>query len=169
MAKKHFEPEVVESAKLNEVIITETRRPDGSLRVQQDFQYCPSMTEQHSRHFTDLNYLIEKYKPDEIAAYIAARSQYRQEITGHDFSLELSLQDAHNQVYAARQIFLNLDPEIQMHFKSPLDFVKFIDNPANAQKMLKMGLLKQKDLEKVGAIPTIETNENKAKDNAKEV
>lgn len=80
--------EIVKQGKLNEVIIVRTTRPDGSIREQQDFEFCPSMAEQHTAHLTDINYLIEKYKPDELAAYLAARTQYRQEIVGHDFSQE---------------------------------------------------------------------------------
>nr|QJB20940.1 MAG: internal scaffolding protein [Microvirus sp.] len=148
MAKqKALEIEVVESAKLNEVIIHETRRPDGSLRVQQDFSYCPSLAEQHLAHMTDLNHLIAKYKPDELAAYIAARSQYRREIIGHDFSVELSLQDAHNAVYAAKKIFQELPEEVKNNFRSTLDFIKFIDNPANAEKMVKLGLISKKQVD----------------------
>lgn len=85
---------VVEEGKLDELIIKETRRPDGSLRVQYDYSFCTSRTDVHSAHLTDLNYLIEKYQPDELAQYIAARSQYRAEILGHDFSQEPNLQDA---------------------------------------------------------------------------
>lgn len=148
MAKtKVLDSEVVESAKLNEVIIRQTRRADGSLRVQQDFSYCPSLTEQHLAHMTDLNHLIAKYKPDELASYIAARSQYRREIIGHDFSMELSLQDAHNAVYAAKKIYSELEPEVRNQFRSTLDFIKFIDNPANAEKMVKLGLISRKQVD----------------------
>ena len=97
--------------KLNEVIEIRTIRPDGSLRIQQDFSNCPTMAEQHTAHLTNINYLMEKYRPDELAAYIAARNQYRQEIKGHDFSSEPSMQDAKNIIYESKQAFLDL-PQI---------------------------------------------------------
>lgn len=78
----------------NKVIYKETRRQDGSLRIQQDFTNCPTMTEQHTAHLTDINYLIKTYKPDEIAMYLATRAAHRKEILGHDFAQEPNLQEA---------------------------------------------------------------------------
>lgn len=135
--------------KLNQVIYVRTRRKNGTLRIQQDFTYCPTLAEQHTAHLTDLNYLIEKYKPDELSAYIAARAQYRQEVLGHDFSQEPSLQEAKNIVYRSRQEFEALPDEIKHSFANHLEFLKFIDNPANAEKMIKLGILKQKQIDKI--------------------
>lgn len=138
----------IDKALLGKAVIKTTVRPDGSLRIQQDFSYCPTMAEQHTGHLTDINYLMSRYQPDELAAYIAARSSYRQEILGHDFSKEPSLQAAKNVVYESRQIFQELPEDIQSQFKNHVDFLKFIDNPANAEKLVKMGILTKKQLEK---------------------
>lgn len=135
--------------KLNEVIIRETRRPNGTLRIQQDFSNCPTMAEQHTAHLSNINYLIEKYKPDELAAYIAARNQHRQEILGHDFSKEPSLDEAQNIVLQSKKNFEALSDDIKKHFANHLEFIKFIDNPANAQKMIDLGILKPKEIEKI--------------------
>jgi len=135
--------------KLNEVIIKRTVRKNGSVRIQQDFSNCPSMAEQHTAHLTDINYLIEKYKPDELQAYMNARAQYRAEILGHDFSQELSLQDAHNVIKRSKDEFEALPDTIRLSFKNHLEFLKFIDNPANQDKMIQMGLLKPKQIEKL--------------------
>ena len=145
---------IVKEGKLNEIIYIRTRRPDGSLRIQQDFEFCPTMAEQHTAHLSDINYLMKKYKPDELAAYIAARSQYRQEIVGHDFASEPSLQEAKNVVYQSRQRFEALPEEIRTQFKNHLEFLKFIDNPANAEKMVKLGLLKKKQIDEIKIEPT---------------
>lgn len=142
--------EVVEElGKLNEVIFNETRRENGSLRIQQDFSNCPTMTEQHTAHLTDINYLVERYRPDEFAAYLAARSQHRTEILGHDFSKEPSLQDAKNVVYQSRKHFEELPEDVRIQFRSHLEFMKFIDNPDNAEKMVKMGILTKKQIENI--------------------
>lgn len=142
--------EVVKAAesagKLNEVIIREVRRPNGSLRVSLDFSNCPSLAEQHTAHLSDINYLMKKYRPDELAMYLAARNAHRQEILGHDFSAEPSLQDSKNVVYACKKIFNELPEEVQVQFKNPLEFFKFIDNPANQEKMIRLGLIKAKDV-----------------------
>lgn len=138
--------------KLNELIIHETKRPNGSTRYQLDFSNCPTLAEQHTAHLTNINYLMEKYKPDELAAYLAARNQYRQEILGHDFASEPNLQEARNVIYRSKQEFEELPDEIKHSFKNHLEFLKFIDNPANAEKMLKLGILKPKQLEALQAV-----------------
>lgn len=136
---------------LNVVITKITQRPPsegypGSVRIQQDFSNCPTLAEQHTAHLTDLNYLIKKYKPDELAAYIAAREQYRQEIVGHDFSQEPDLQGAKNVIYQMKKNFEELPEEIKMQFKNHVEFLKFIDNPHNQEKMIKLGLLKPAEI-----------------------
>lgn len=140
---------VVQEGKLDELIINETHRPDGSLRVSFDYSFCISKTDVTSAHLTDLNYLIEKYRPDELAQYIAARSQYRQEILGHDFSIEPTLQDAKNLIYKSQQEFEALPDDVRMHFRSHLDFLKFVENPANREKAIKIGLITEKQIEKI--------------------
>lgn len=154
------------NAKLNQVIIKETRRANGSLRIQQDFSNCPTLAEQHTAHLTNLNYLIEKYKPDELAAYMAAREQYRKEIVGHDFSAEPSYQDAKNVVYQSRKAFDELPDDIKYQFKNHVEFLKFIDNPANAEKMIKLGILTPKEIDKISQpIKKTETDAAQKDDN----
>lgn len=150
-ASDYIDPQTGEimEGKLNQVVYVETRRPDGSLRIQQDFRFCPTMAEQHTAHLTNLNYLVEKFKPDELAAYIEARNQYRREIEGHDFSREPNLQEAKNIVYQSRQEFEKLPDEIKMQFKSHLEFLKFVDNPSNEQTLIKLGLITQAQVDKI--------------------
>jgi len=155
----NFETGEIIEPKLNEVIIKTTVRPNGTLRIQQDFSNCPTLAEQHTAHLTNLNYLIAKYKPDELAAYMAARESHRQEIKGHDFSTEPSLQEAKNIIYRSRQEFNELPEEIRNNFKNHLEFLKFIDNPANAEKMIKLGILTPKQIEKI-QIPSETTDSN---------
>lgn len=138
---------------LNKVIIKETVRPNGSLRIQQDFSNCPSLAEQHTAHLTNLNYLIEKYRPDELAAFMAARDSYRREIIGHDFSQEPDLQESKNHVYILRKNFLELPDEIKNNFKNAVEFYKFIENPANQEKMIRLGLLSQQEVTKLTSDP----------------
>lgn len=147
--KKTGELEGAKFEKLNQVIIVETIRADGSRRIQQDFSNCPTMAEQHTAHLTNINYLMEKYKPDELAAYLAARNQYRQEILGHDFSSEPDLQEARNIMYNSRQQFEQLPDEIKSNFLNHVEFLKFIDNPDNVEKMVKMGIMTKRQIDDV--------------------
>lgn len=132
--------------KLNEVIIISEKRANGSMRIAYDYSNCPTRTEQHTGHLTDVNYLMDKMQPDELAAYIAARNQYRREILNHDFSSEPSLMDAKNLIYSLQSEFQKLPDEIKNQFKSHVEFLKFIDNPANQEKMLKLGLMTKKEI-----------------------
>lgn len=159
----------ITSPKLNEVIVKITPRRNGSKRVQQDFSNCPTLAEQHTAHLTDINYLIKKYKPDELAAYIAAKNQYRQEIVGHDFSKEPSLMEAKNIIYRSQQEFENLSDDIKKNFRNHVEFLKFIDNPANAEKMIKLGILTTKQVENLQSSETTDKSDAKkdVKDDAK--
>lgn len=152
MAKKTTEvmEEVVEEVgKLNEIKVHYSVRKNGTLRVQRDFSNCPTLAEQHTAHLTDINYLIKKYKPDELAAYIAARSAHRQEIVGHDFAAEPNLQDAKNIVLKSRKEFEELPDEVRFQFRNHLEFLKFVDNPANSEKLVKLGLITKKKLDAI--------------------
>jgi len=152
---------LVEEAQLNEVKYIRTRRKDGSLRLQQDYSYCPTMTEQHTAHLSDINILMEKYQPDELAAYLAARAAHKQEILSHDFAAEPSLQDAKNITYKLKQSFEALPEEIKNQFKNHVEFLKFIDNPDNQEKMIKLGILTKKQIQQhTDPIPTTPQNDN---------
>jgi len=139
---------IEEQGVLNEVIEIHSRRADGSLRIQLDFRNCPTMAEQHTAHLSDINYLISRYKPDELANYIAARNQYRREILGHDFTVEPDLQTALNIRYKLKEAFDRLPDHIKDNFKNHVEFLKFIDNPANQEKMMKLGLMTKEEIEK---------------------
>lgn len=153
MAKKNETVDLktgeITTPKFNEMIHVEYRRPDGSLRVAQDYSNCVSLTEQHTAHLTNINYLMDTYAPDELAAYLQARNQYRREIVGHDFSKEPDLQGAKNIVLQSREEFEKLDDKIKYQFKNHVEFLKFIDNPDNVEKMIKMGILTERQIQKI--------------------
>lgn len=146
---------VVDTSELNKLIVHETKRPDGSVRIQFDYSNCPSMAEQGTGHLSDVNWLIEKYQPDELERYIAAKNMQRMEIVGHDFSREPNLQNARNIVYRSSQEFEKLPEDIRVMFKSHVEFLKFLDNPANAEKMIKLGILKPKQIENLKSLEPV--------------
>lgn len=154
--------QIEEMGKLNELKIHTSTRKNGTLRIALDYSNCPSLAEQHTAHLTNINYLMAKYQPDELAAYIAARNQYRQEILGHDFSQEPSLQEAKNSVLHLKTAFEKLPEDIKNQFKNHVEFLKFIDNPSNQEKMIKMGLLKQKQIDEL--LPKTTTNDQTIND-----
>lgn len=153
----------VKEPKMNQPLYKYTRRKDGSLRIQQDFSYSPTLAEQHTAHLTDINYLVKKYKPDELQAYLAQRDQYRQEIVGHDFTREPSLQDAKNIVYRSQQTFEGLPEEIKSSFRNHVEFLKFIDNPNNADKLIKVGWITKQQLADLQSLDKVTATPSNAK------
>lgn len=153
--------EILDISQFNKVIINETRRPDGSLDISQDFQNCPSMAEQDTGHLGDVNWLVANYQVDQLDAYLSHRASLRPEILGHDFSVEPELTQAHNIALNLKKNFESLDEEIKKNFKNHVEFLKFIDNPANAEKMLKMGLMTKREIQNNQTqIPTQNQNQN---------
>lgn len=126
----------------NELITRVSKRPDGSTNVEYDYSQCENLTEQHTANLTDINYLIKKYTPDELSIYLA--SKFRQPIEGWDFSKEPNLQESMNEIYRLKQAFQAFPEEIKNQFKNYADFVKYADNPANFEKLVKLGLIEQK-------------------------
>lgn len=121
-----------------------TIRSDGSIRIQQDFTHCPSMTDQSQKDTNDINVLMKKYKPDELAMFLASKGQNKQEIIGHDFSQEPNLQEANNVVYRIKQEFNELDPMLQARFQyKPAEFLKFAENPQNIPQLQAWGIYKK--------------------------
>lgn len=154
-----------QTSKFGKLIIHHSiRKSTGYRRVQYDYSDCPTMAEQHTAKDSDINYLMKKFSPDEVAQYIAARSSHRVEILGHDFSTEPSLMEAKNEVLKIKKMFSELPPEVMRNFQDELDFLKFIDNPANAEKMIKLGLIKKKNLEEIQKNPKTDTEPVKPKE-----
>lgn len=113
----------------------------GFLRIQRDWSDVPSMADQSQRDENNINVLMEKYKPDELAQYLAQRNINRMEITDHDFSQEPNLQNAMNSAYEIKELFNSLDEEIKYRFRGkPAEFLKFCSNPQNQAQLEKWGL-----------------------------
>lgn len=146
-------------------IVHITTRENGSRRVSFDYSNCPSMCEQHTVKSTNINYLIEKFQPDELAAYIAAKNSHRAEVVGHDFSQEPNLQEAKNKVLEMRQAFEQLPKHIRDQFNNNhVQFLKFLDNEKNCDKLIELGLLTPEEIktikgEKKEPTPTPEKKE----------
>jgi len=137
----------------DKVIVQEGLRENGTYRYSLDFSNCVSRTDQSDLNSSNIDYLMEKFQPDELAVYLAQRNSHRIEITDHDFSQEPDAQGARNMLYESKQQYENLPPEVRNLFKTHLDFLKFVDNPSNAETMVRLGLATVRQIE------TIQMNE----------
>lgn len=148
--------QVEELGKLNELKIIKTIKGKRT-RVQLDFSNCVSRTDVSQAQATDINYLVKRYTPDELTSYITARNMYRQEIKEHDFSKEPNLQQAMNEVVEIKRIYNELDPSLKNQFVNHIEFIKFVNNPQNTEKLLKLGLMTKKEIETVTQTKTEKT------------
>lgn len=132
----------------------------GLYRIQQDFTNVPSQADQSQRDENNISLLVKKYKPDELAMYLAAKNQQRPEINDHDFSQEPDLQGAMNIALRIRQEFESLPEMIQNLFKGkPSEFLKFAENPKNLPQLVEWGLAEkveaiQNDIKKPASEPS---------------
>lgn len=113
-------------------------------RIITDYTNTVSRTDQHTLYANDLNELVKRYTVDELSMYIATKSIGKTPITGHDFSSEPSKQDAMNEVKRLKDAFEQLPTEVKQQFSGPLDFIKFVDDPKNMQRMISLGLMTEK-------------------------
>nr|QJB20966.1 MAG: internal scaffolding protein [Microvirus sp.] len=126
-----------------EIIIIPKGNGRKGPRIIHDYSGTISRTDQHTAHANDLNQLVKRYTIDELSMYVATKNMGRQPITGHDFSIEPSKQDAMNEVKRLKDAFELLPTEVKQQFQGPLDFIKFVDDPKNMQRMIDMGLMKE--------------------------
>lgn len=150
MAKKN--EEVISEGKLNVMKVQTSDHMYGNRkrrRIVFNYEDCVSQTEQQGRYDSDINYLVKKFQPDELAAYIAARNRHRQEIYGHDFSQEPSLQEAKNKILAMQKEYEKLPDELKRQFPHYVDFLKFLDSEKNVETFERLGLLTKEEIDKL--------------------
>lgn len=142
------------------------KRSNGSKRIIQWGRHLPSLTEQHHKEVNDINILMSKYTPDEVAQILIAKGRNKQEILGHDFSVEPSLQEAKNSVYQIKKFFDEQPEHIKRNFASAKDFLLFCENPQNIEQLRQWGLAKkqepqkQAELEKPAQVSTETQDQN---------
>lgn len=138
--------------------IPEGAKP-GEYREQQCFADCPSQADQSQRDENNINVLMKKYKPDELAAYLAAKNLQRPEIINHDFSEEPELMQAMNVAKKIEDQFNELPESIRVMFKGkPAEFLKYCENPKNRKQLETWGLA-AKTKETIEALNAIQRDE----------
>jgi len=118
-------------------------------RVQLDCSVTPSLTKQSFKDECDINNILKKYRNTGLITHVqTARQGYG------DFSSITDYQSAMNAVLAAQEAFLELPAEIRERFgNDPMTFVQFIDNPANVNAAVELGLKPKSDAVQTPAGP----------------
>jgi phage internal scaffolding protein len=118
------------------------------------------LTEQNHKDETDINNIVRKYNKTGLIDHLNQFEKQYGDMTGFDY------QDAMNTVAAANTMFEGLPSAIRNQFDNdPAKFINFVDDEANADKLVEMGLAKPKVItpvdegsnEPVEAVTTAET------------
>lgn len=95
----------------------------------------PSLTKQEFRQDSDINRIMSRYqKTGAINHYATYAPQYG-EFSSCDFH------QAQNLVNNARKMFADLPSSIRQLTQTPEGFLDFVQNPANADKLVELGLV----------------------------
>lgn len=95
----------------------------------------PVLTVQSEAENCDINVIVDRFEKTGILPSMTSTPVYG------DFSTVVSFQDAQNAVIAAQSAFMSLPAKIRKEFDNdPAKFLDFVDDPANADKLVEMGL-----------------------------
>lgn len=104
-------------------------------KVQVEF-LDPTLTKQCFQEECDINEIMKKY--DETGVV-----EHENRFKG-DYGDYISVQDYHtslNQIIAAEEMFDTLPSKLRLRFANdPAEFLSFVENPANEQEMIDLGL-----------------------------
>lgn len=99
----------------------------------------PSKTEKSHAQSCDLNYIMRQYGVTKMLPI----SPYPAQAFGED-DLDLTLSDAYQTVRQADEYFRQLPSQLRSKFSnSPLALWAFVNDPANADEAVALGLLKR--------------------------
>lgn len=100
----------------------------------------PSVTQQHFKDEADINYIVKMYREGGVipgSTGAAARTP----MFGDFSNLPDNAQEAYNQILEAKANFNNLPLAIRQRFNfDPAAFFEFVQNPANVDELVSMGL-----------------------------
>lgn len=100
-----------------------------------------SRTKESEKESCDINKIIAKYRKTGVVTH-------RKEYGGRygDFSSVTDFHTAQNVVLAAQEMFMTLPSHIRKKFRNdPGEFLAFVDDPANVEEMIEMGLAVRKE------------------------
>ena len=100
----------------------------------------PSLAKQSFKKECDINHIMSKYLKTGLIEHVAKyNGKY-----GESLPADFEYQDACNAVLEAQDIFMSIPSDIRRKFNNdPAEFLEFVNNPENIEKMYDMGLAKR--------------------------
>lgn len=100
----------------------------------------PSLTKQHFKSETNINTIMSRYEKQGIVDHINKHKG-----TYGEFADIPDYQEALNKMKLAEEMFMELPSRVRNYFQNdPVQFVEFVQNPANEGKLVEIGLAKAK-------------------------
>lgn len=104
------------------------------MRVQKKFTQ-PTLAQQHSKDEVDINNIMKRYRKTGIIDHVAKHQGNYGENDGIDYHQSMNI------IRRADEMFLELPSQVRKEFgNNPAEFLDFVDNPANIEKLREMGL-----------------------------
>lgn len=94
-----------------------------------------SLTQQSDKNSTDINIIMSRYQETGLLPQLTTQGLHG------DFSEITDFHDAQKRILEAKEAFLAVPAKIRERFHhNPQEFIEFVENPANAEELRKMGL-----------------------------
>jgi len=108
----------------------------------------PSMTKQSFKDECDVNHIIKRFKKSGVITHLSDMEAQYGDLTGLDFQAAMDL------VTQANHLFDELPASVRKRFANdPAMFLDFMDNPENAEEMVKLGLATRKEVDTLNRVP----------------
>ena len=110
----------------------------------------PSPVEQAHKDACDINFIVKRFQQTGVMEAREVRGQFG------DFSNIMSYEDAVSAVRQAQELFLQVPAELRARFNhDPGKFIEFLNDPQNADEMVKFGLAARKEEKKDEHLDTL--------------
>jgi len=104
----------------------------------------PVLVEEHHANELDINKIIQKYSPRDVFKAVNVVDDIIEDFTSFE-----DFQDVMNRVARSKEAFMELPAEIRRQFDNdPAKLVFFVQDKANYEEAVRLGLVEKKDVEK---------------------
>ena len=118
------------------------KRTNGTKRFQIKFDQNDGRTQQHQKDECDINLIIKRHTPEQIALMATQNEGQYGDATSVDYHA------AQNIIANANTMFNDLPSELRKQFDNdPALFLDFTSNEENYPEMVKMGIMEQPDVQ----------------------
>ena len=120
------------------------RTPEGAVpepRRPVAFNRQKSRTQQHQAERADINFIVARVLKSDMPILVSGRAG---EAQFGDFTRGQDLQSALDSIQRVSELFMELPSEVREEFDNdPVELLEFLEDPANQEEALELGLLEE--------------------------